>query len=58
MMCYGLGLFRGLQTLVIIRGVGRGGGRGGGGGQTTPPFLGQIVRAEISAKITLLKINI
>ena len=46
------------------RGVGR--GRGGGrGGRSTPLFGGKFytfptesVRAEISAKITLLKINI
>ena len=55
----------------IVRGVGGGwggrGGRGGGGrgGRTTPLIRGKFytfpiysVRAEISAKITLLKITI
>ena len=49
-------------NIFLYRGV----GMGGQGGRTTPPFWGQIlyicyiisVRAEISAKITLLKINI
>ena len=47
------------------RGVGRWGGGGGRRGRTTPPFWGKLytfpiksVRAEISAQITLLKINI
>ena len=50
-----------------FRGVGKGGGRGGGGGWSyDPPFLGatfihflyKVLGLEISAKLTILKINI